>query len=177
MKVSIRLKMIVFFLLVIILTGLTATLVGVHLIGDRIVKQAQRKVRLDLNTAREIYKGKTREVETSIRLTALRFFIKNAIIKQDIKSLENELKKISKMESLDFLTLTDKNGTVLLRANNPEFFGDSLADDEFLEKVINKEKIVAATQIFSEKKLLLENEKLPKQARIGLIKTHKQEKD
>ena len=176
MKVSIRLKMIIFSLLVIILTGLTATLVGVHLIGDRIVKQAQKKVRLDLNTAREIYKEKTREVETSIRLTALRFFIKNAIIKDDIESLENELKKISKIESLDFLTLTDKNGTVLLRANNPEFFGDSLEEDEIVEKVIDKEKIVAATQIFSEKKLLFENEELPEQARIGLIKTPKARK-
>ena len=176
MKATIRLKMIIFFLLVIILTGLTATLVGVHLIGDRIVKQAQKKVRFDLNTAREIYKGKTREVETSIRLTALRFIIKNAIIKHDIKSLENELKKISEIESLDFLTLTDKDGKVLLRANNPELFGDSLVHDEILEKVINQEKIVAATQIFSEKKLLLENKALPKQARIEFIKTPKARK-
>ena len=176
MKLSIRLKMIIFFLLVIVFTGLTATLVGVHLIGDRIVKQAQKKVKLDLNTAREIYKEKTRVIETSIRLTALRFFIKNAFMKQDIQSLENELKKISKIESLDFLTLTDKNGTVLLRANNPEFFGDSQANDEIVEKVIDKEKIVSATQIFSKKELSLENEELPEQARIGLIKTPKARK-
>jgi two-component system NtrC family sensor kinase len=168
--------MIIFFLLVIVLTGLTATLVGVHLIGDRILKQAQKKVKLDLNTAREIYNEKTREIETSIRLTALRFFIKNAIVKQDIQSLENEFKKISKVESLDFLTLTDKNGTVLLRANNPKLFGDSQANDEILEKVIDKEKIVSATQIFSEKELSLENEELPEQARIELIKTPKARK-
>ncbi len=176
MKLTIRLKMIIFFLLVIVFTGLTATLVGVHLIGDRIVKQAQKKVKLDLNTAREIYNEKTREVETSIRLTALRFFIKNAFMKQDIKSLKKELKKISEVESLDFLTLTDKNGTVLLRANNPEIFGDSLADDEIVEKVIDKEKIIAATQILSEKELSLESKKLPEQARIELIKTPKARK-
>ena len=176
MNISIRLKMIIFFLLVIIFIGLTATLVGVHLIGDRIVKQAQKKVKLDLNTAREIYKEKTREVETSIRLTALRFFIKNAILKHDIKSLENELRKISKIESLDFLSLTDQNGKVLMRANNPKFYGDSKADDEIVEKVIAQEKIVAVTQIFSEKELSSENEELPKQAQIELIKTPKARK-
>ena len=176
MKASIKLKMIVFFLLVIILTGLTATLVGVHLIGYRIVKQAQKKVRLDLNTAREIYKEKTREVETAVRLTALRFFIKDAIVKNDIKSLENELRKISEMESLDFLTLTDQSGTVLLRANNPKFFGDTQADDEIVKKVIGWEKIVSSTQIFSAEELSLENEKLSQQARIELIKTPKARK-
>ncbi len=173
MKLSIRLKMIIFFLLVIVFTGLTATLVGVHLIGDRIVKQAQKKVKLDLNTAREIYKGKTREVETSIRLTALRFFIKNAFLKQDIQSLENELKKISEIESLDFLTLTDKHGTVLLRANNSEFFGDNQAEDEIIKAVIKEKKEIASTEIIQKEELLKEGSELAIQACIELVETPK----
>ena len=173
MKLSIRLKMIIFFLLVIVFTGLTATLVGVHLIGDRIVKQAQKKVKLDLNTAREIYQERIREVETSIRLTALRFFIKDACINKNVISLEAELKRIRERESLDILTLTDKKGKVLLRTHNPELFGDSQANDEIIKTVIKEKKEIASTEIIQKEELQKEGDDLAIQACIELVETPK----
>ena len=173
MKISIRIKMILFFLLVIIISGFTATIIGTHLIGDRIVKQAQKKVKLDLNTAREIYQGKIREVKISIRLTALRFFIRDAFLKDNIKSLETELKRIRGREALDFLTLTDKNGKVLLRTHNPKLFGDSQAEDEIIKAVIKEKKEVASTEIIQKEELLKEGDNLTIQACIKFVETPK----
>ena len=150
-----------------------STIVGTHLIGDRIVEQAQKKVRLDLNTAREIYLEKIREVKTSIRLTALRYFIKNAFLHNDIKSLKADLKEISENENLDFLTLTDKDGKVILRVKNPDKIGDDQAHDNILKKVIEEKKEIAATQVIDKTKLSLESEELANIACIEFVRTPK----
>ncbi|MBA7611236.1 Adaptive-response sensory-kinase SasA [subsurface metagenome] len=173
MKISLRLKLTLSFLSVIVVAGLIATTVGVHLIGDRIVKQAQDKVELDLNSAREVYKDKIKDVSTSIRLTALRFFIEDAILKNDIEKLRVELKKIREREFLDILNLTDGNGKVIVRTLNPEVFGDNQADDELIKEAIRRKEIVASTQIILKDELLKEGEDLGLQARIQFITTPK----
>ena len=173
MKISLRLKLTLSFLSVIVVAGLIATIVGVHLIGDRIVKQAQDKVELDLNSAREVYKDKIKDVSTSIRLTALRFFIEDAILKNDIEKLRVELKKIRERESLDILNLTDRNGKVIIRTLNPEVFGDNQVDDELIKEAIRRKEVVASTQIILKDELLKEGEDLALQARIQFITTPK----
>ncbi|UCF16665.1 MAG: hypothetical protein JSW59_04215 [Phycisphaerales bacterium] len=50
-----------------------------------------------------------------MRFTALRFFIKEAILSSDIEALQKQLEVIRKAESLDILTLTDENGKVIAR--------------------------------------------------------------
>ena len=173
MKISLRLKLLFYFISVIILTGIVSTTVGVHLIGDRIVKQAQNKVELDLNSAREIYKDKIKEVRTSIRLTALRFFLKDAILKNNIGNLETEIRKIRKRESLDILVLTDSNGKVIFRARNPAVYGDYQVDDELIGRVIHMKEIVASTVIITRDELVKEGEDLALQVRMKLISTPK----
>lgn len=171
MKISLRLKLILSFLSVIVVTGLVVTTVGVHLIGDRIVKQAQDKVELDLNSAREVYKDKIREVSTSIRLTALRLFLKDAILNSDIERLKVELRKVRERESLDILNLIDRNGKVIVRARNPVVYCDDKVDDELIQEAIRKKEVVASTEIVSRDELINEGEDLATQARIKFIPT------
>ena len=172
-KIKLRLKLILGFLSVIVIVGVTSTLVGVHLIGDRIVKQAQEKVELDLNSAREVYKDKIRDVSISIRLTALRFFLKDAISRNDIARLKIELRRIRERESLDILNLTDKDGKVIVRARNPVIYGDDQSDDELVKEAISKKEVVASTLIIPMDELLKEGEDLAEQAYIKLIQTPK----
>src|SRR3990172_7595900 len=119
MKISLRAKLIISSLAVIIICGLITTLVGVRLIVTGIIGQAQDKVKNDLNSAREIYREKTENVKDIVRFTAMRFFIKDALLKNDVETTKTELEAIRKKESLDVLTLTDKNGRVILRFRNP----------------------------------------------------------
>jgi len=172
-KIKLRLKLILGFLSVIVIVGVTSTLVGVHLIGDRIVKQAQEKVELDLNSAREVYKDKIRDVSTSIRLTALRFFLNDAISRNDIARLKIELRRIRERESLDILNLTDKDVKVIVRARNPVIYGDDQSDNELVKEAISKKEVVASTLIIPRDELLKEGEDLAEQAYIKLIQTPK----
>ena len=173
MKIKLRIKLILGFLSVIVIVGVTSTLVGVHLIGDRIVKQAQEKVELDLNSARELYKDKIKDVSTSIRLTALRFFLKDAILRNDIARLGIELRRIREGESFDILNLTDKDGKVIVRARNPAIYGDNQSDDELVKEAINKKELVSTTIIVSRSELLKEGQDLAEQAYIKIIPTNK----
>lgn len=91
MKISLKAKLIVSFLAVIIICGLFATLVGMRLIGTGIINQAQNKVSHDLNSGREVYREETEKLKFMVRFTASRFFIKEAISDNDIEILRKVL--------------------------------------------------------------------------------------
>jgi two-component system NtrC family sensor kinase len=174
MKASLKTKLVTSFLAVILICGLVATLVGTQLIGTGIVRQAQDKVRNDLNAAREIYRQETEKLKDTVRFTALRrFFIREALLNNDIKALTEELEKIRKAESLDILTLTDDDGRVVVRFRNPSISGDSQANDGLVSRVLASRQAVAATVIVPEEELRKEDADLVEQACIEYIPTPK----
>jgi len=169
---SLRTKLILSFSVVILVGVFLSVIVGMRLIGDTIVQQAQDKVRLDLNSAREVYKDESENVEDIIRLTAVRFFLKDAISRNDIEHLLKELQNIRESESLDILNLTDEQGRVLIRARRPDLFGDRI-DNDIVKYVLTNAKEVVSTQIIPQEQLLKEGGDLADQARIELILTPK----
>ena len=177
MKISLKNKLIISFLTVITICGLVVTLIAVQLINRDVIQQAQDKVKHDLNSARLIYEREIELTEYIVRFTALRFFITNAISNNDIELLKSELEKIRKAESLDFLTLTDNEGHVIIRTRNPSVSGDNQAEDLIVSKALSQEKPVAGTEIISGEELLKESEELAQQARIKIIHTPRASSD
>ncbi len=78
-RTSFRRKLTLSFLVVIVISGVVTSWVGVRLIGDEIIRRAQNRVRIDLNSAREIYLEELEDVKDVIRLTAARFFMEAAL--------------------------------------------------------------------------------------------------
>jgi len=173
MKALLKTKLVTSFFAVILICGLVATLVGTRLIGTGIIRQAQDKVRNDLNSAREIYRQESEDLKDTVRLTALRFFIKDALLKNDMSTLTEELGSIRKAESFDILTLTDNNGRVLIRTRNPSISGDSQADDDLVSRLLSTVEVIAATVIVPEEELRKEGADLVEQACIEFIPTPK----
>jgi two-component system NtrC family sensor kinase len=173
MKASLKTKLVISFLAVILICGLVATFVGTRLIGTGIIRQAQDKVRIDLNSAREIYRQEGEYLKDKVRLTALRFFIKDALLKNDMTTLTEELGKIRKAESFDILTLTDSSGRVLTRTRNPSISGDSQAGDDLVSYVLSSGQVIAATVIVPAEELRKEGADLVEQACIEFIPTPK----
>lgn len=169
---SLRTKLTLSFSIVIIIGVFLSTLIGVRLIGNTIIRQAQDKVRLDLNTAREVYQQENGDVKDAIRLTSVRFFLKDAVLNNDRKRLITELRKIREDEGLDVLTLTNSRGRVLARACNPARYGDEL-NDEIVQWVLSKKEVVVATEIVSRIALEKETEELAQQARMSILPTPK----
>src|SRR4030067_3264616 len=70
--VSIAHKLVLSFLLISIITNVIFTITGIQLMANRIVAEAQERVRNDLNAAREIYLGEARQINKVARLNARR---------------------------------------------------------------------------------------------------------
>jgi two-component system NtrC family sensor kinase len=171
MKTSLRSKLTVSFVLVIIINGIVTSLVGVHLIGDEIIRRAQNNVRTDLNSAREVYRERLGEIRDVVRFTAVRSFVKESLISGDFELTSAEFRAIRVSESLDVLSLANKDGVVVFRARNPKAFGDSQTEDQVVAAALYAQKVVASTEILSRKELKEEDEELARQARVRLIPT------
>ncbi|MBA7603736.1 Adaptive-response sensory-kinase SasA [subsurface metagenome] len=171
MKLTFRSKLVLSFLVVVLFTGFIGTLVGERLISSGIIQQAQDKVSVDLNSAREIYQWQLEQVKDVVRFTANRFFVKEGLLGTNIELVKEELKKIRTKEYLDIFTVTDANGIVIFRARNPDMYGDSQAGDEVVSRVISNSDIVVSTVIISRAELLKEGNDLAERAHIRIIHT------
>jgi two-component system NtrC family sensor kinase len=167
---SLKNRLILNFSIVILVGGVLSVIIGVRLIGNTVIKQAQDKVRLDLNSAREVYLGEISSIEHTVRLTAERFFLKEAVRKGDRQALTSELERVRKSELIDILNLTDQQGYVIARARTPGVFGDHLLR-ESVEKVIVEKRTVSGVQIITGELLEKEGEEIARQARIKWIDT------
>ena len=78
-----------------------------------------------------------------------------------------------KLEGLDFLTLVDRNGTVLLRLHHPAMSGDALTEDPFIKQAV-KNRAISGTQVLSREELLKEGKTLADRAVFLLIPTPKE---
>lgn len=173
MHLTLRAKLVISFIAVIVISGIISMYVGIRLIGDGIIRQAQDKVRIDLNSAREIYLEELDGIKYVVRLTATRFFMKQSLKYKKIKLLQEELGIIRRRESLDILTVTDEQGIVLYRTRNPEIFGDDQSKDDIIKHVIMNKEVAASTEIIPREELLKEGEQLTRRAYFEFIPTPK----
>ncbi len=141
------------FLVIIAVTSAIFGVVGIRIIRDRVVAEAESKVQTDLNAAREIYLGELGRIYDVIRFSADRFYLRDAMISGLIPGAAGELTNLQHREGLDVLTLTDERGVVLFRAANPGQVGDSRAHDELVRAVLDRQESVAATSIVTSSEL------------------------
>jgi two-component system NtrC family sensor kinase len=172
-KVPIATKLILSFLLVIVVTSLVFIAAGIQLIGNRVVAEAQEKVRNDLNAAREIYLGELGQVDAAVRFTAGRFFLRDALLAGNIDQAAQELVHTRQREELDIFNLTDTSGNVLLRTSNIVRSGDNQRHNELVKAVLDTGKPIVGTTIVSTDDLRKESRALADQAHFKFIDTPK----
>jgi two-component system NtrC family sensor kinase len=170
-RIPIVTKLTLSFLMIIVLISAIFTVVGIQLISNRVLAEAQEKVDNDLNAAREIYQSKLNHINDVVRLTAGRFFITDALLSGNIENAAEELARVRKKEGLNVLTITDTSGIVLLRSNNPTVNGDSQIHNDLVSAVIGRKVPIAATVIVSVDDLVKESPLLVDQAYFKFIDT------
>ncbi len=171
LRIPIATKLILGYLLVIVIISVVFMVVGVRLIRSLILSEAQEKVRNDLNSAREIYQNKLTHIDDIVRYTADRFFLKDALLNNDLDAAFNELERIKETENLDILAITDQYGYVLIRTCNPGLTGDNQGSDEIINRVLYSKESVASTIIMSGDDLKKDTPDLAEKAHIQLVDT------
>jgi two-component system NtrC family sensor kinase len=169
--ISLRTKLSIGLTLVVLISGLTATTIGVYYINNGIIKQAQNKVRLDLNTAREIYNGHLREVRVVLEFSAIRPSIQNSLAVGDMDLLQRTMMGIYTKYGLDILNVTDDSLRVVFRCATPEISGDSQKSNTVVSKAWETGLPVSSTYIISQDELRREGRHLAEQAMIQIVPT------
>jgi len=137
MNLSLRIRLIGAFLVVVVTAGAITTVVGVHMVTRTIDDLGLNEARHDLSSARAIYQNELNSVLDSVRHTARRFFVRDALAGVgNIDSAAAELSRVRQREGLDILTVTDSRGTVFVRTRNPSVKGDAQAADVLIQKAM-----------------------------------------
>lgn len=173
MKMFTKSQLALIFLAVACLIGVVTSLIVNSLITNQIIFEAQERVKEDLNTARYVYASKIREIDRTIRWTAIRHVLKKGLKEKNISSIRNELEGLMVEEGLDFLTLVDRNGVVVFRFHNPPVSGDSLLHDPFIRMALERKEI-SGTQVLSGDELSKEGRSLTQKAVIQSIPVPKE---
>lgn len=169
-RVPIATKLVFSYLLVIAVALAATGIVGTQLVGRLIVSEAQTAVRTNLNAAREIFRGRLDDINDVVRLTADRFFLKNALLAGRLDQAADDLEEVRRKERLDFLTVVAPSGRVLLRTT-PGVAGDDRSHDELIAVAQKSRLPVAGVAIMTADDLRRESPALADRAYLELIPT------
>ena len=171
--ISLRTEITAGFVLVVLMGGLISALIGNKMIGDNILKQAQVRVNHNQDAAWMVYDNYLNEIKMIIDFTTKREDISSFLEANQEKILHKILNDVKEHYQLDFLSLTDVKGRVIIRTSNPEKSGDYKSSSDIIPLALKGES-KCATQILSRQELLKEGGlKLAGQAFIKIIPTPK----
>ena len=171
LQVPIHAKLMLAFVLVIVFIGTVFLVIGVQLTGNRVVAEAQDKVRNDLNAARVIYESQLDKINAVVCYTADRGFLRDAVPAEDMDEVYEDLLKVGTRSGLDIFGVTNKYGKVLLRTHNTDIKGDDLGHHGFIKSVLLSGDCITSTVLFSQYELNKESALLAEQAHITIIDT------
>jgi len=171
-RLSLRTKLILSFLVVIVIGGLISLFFGQRLIKNVLISQAQAKVNHDLASAWMVFHEKLNDIKDIVSLTASRESLHEAIRNNRTDILLKYLNRVRNEYGLDILNLTDSRGRVIVRTRNPRVSGDDESKDEIISLALQP-NVLAHPQIIPREELLKEGEDLAQQAYLEFIPTPK----
>ena len=169
---SLRKKIILSFLLVILLGGIITLILGSRLIRNTLISQAQDKVKHDLSSAWMVFNERVSDIKEFVSLTSERKRLEDSLKNKDYVPISECLNQLRKKYRLDILNVTDPKGVVIIRTRNPGQTGDNQSQDEIIKKALSKE-VTASPQIISRELLLREGKELADKAVIEIKPTPK----
>ena len=168
---TIRFKLTMIVIAVILVANAVVSLVTVKSAADFWLNEVQRRVRLDLNSARTAYQSRIDAIATFLKAVSLDDRIATAAAQNDSAALQTLLEKTFRAGRMDFLALLDGRGRVLYRARNPQQQGDDLSVNLLVAKTLQERQPVKGTIILSREELDKEGPDLAARARFVLRPT------
>ncbi|MBS3818944.1 cache domain-containing protein [bacterium] len=169
---SLRTKLILSFLIIIIFGGLLSLTLGYRLVKNTLITQAQDKVKHDLDSAWQVFDEKLKDIKVIVSLTAAREGLHKNIKHYNHSNLLKNLTRVKEEYGLDVLTLTNSQGIVTVRTTNPGSTKDDQSHDVLVRRALER-KAVAYPQIVPREELLKEDKSLAQRASMEFIPTPK----
>jgi len=169
---STRSKLIASFLGVSFFVGGLSLFIGGQLLYKSVLSEATNRVRLDLNSAREIYNTRIETIKCPLTITTLGFGFLSALEKKDTLELVIRLKRLAKEAKMDFAGIVTKEGETLCRIGPNSIPKKRVqADNPIADLALKRGVSIFGTVIFSKEFLYAEDPELADRARIKLLST------
>jgi two-component system NtrC family sensor kinase len=168
---STRSKLILSFLGISFLVCGVALLVGGQLLYKAVLNEANTRISLDLNAAREIYLSRIKGIKVALNITSVGPVFRTALGRHDLQTLVNRLNVVAQQTELDFMGIVSKDGKALCRIGPNSIPTGNSPENAIANLVIQKRVAVSGTVILSNQLLFSENPEIAERARIKLLPT------
>jgi len=169
---STRSKLIASFLVVSFLVGAVSLFIGGQLLYKAVLSEATNRVRLDLNSAREIYQTRIKTIKIPLSITTLGFGFLSVLKMHDAPELVIRLERLAQQVELDFAGIVTNEGTTLCRIGPDSIPKEAVqAANPIADLALKRRVAVSGTVVLSEEFLSAENPELADRARIQLLPT------
>jgi len=168
---NIRFKLVVSLLLIVAVLGSLSLVIGVNIINKNIVREATESVRNSLAATVELYDEEVQKRSAIVEYLAKTSEIVQAAIAGDRTYLRDKLTRIKTEFGFDIVNVLRPDGTVLVRANNFDAWGDSVAHYRHIQWVLRNRKPAAGTGILGPESIRNEGRDLAERTPIRVVAT------
>ena len=151
---SLKWRILVAYSLILIVGGLSTSMIGVHVTGQALLAQARRQAARDLATARFIFRSRIDELRRGAKLLADDGRFRQATEPGALvpENLDRDLERLR----LDFIAIADSTGRVVFRAAKTGATGDMVGDAGPVARALTGEA-VASVELLTLERLEAEN--------------------
>lgn len=170
---SLRLKIVSGLIVIIITSYLILAFVTSNYVTNLYVKEVQTRVRLDLNSAHDIYYSYQERIDNILEAIAIQRSLDKPLQKEINEDLSKVFNNIIRQSGIDILLLLDVDGNVVYRPHNPDVKGDNISGISVIKKLLQEWKPVSGTIILNEQMLEKEGIDLLERAAVKVKSTPK----
>ena len=172
MRLTLSKKIFLNFVIVVVLFGMVSAFLGAKVITRTTVREAQRRVRLDLRSAWGVLNGELDKLSLLLGAVGNSKELAKALQGGFPDSQTVHLEALGKRYNIDFLTVTDSEGRAVIRAVEPHNIGDDRSNDPFVGAAL-KGGSVSGFVILGQDRLRMEGRDLDERSYIVFEPTSK----
>jgi two-component system NtrC family sensor kinase len=170
---SLRFKLIFGLLTIVFLMGALSVYLGVSSINRNVIREAYDNVKNSLKAINDLYQEEIKNRARIVEYLSRTSEIVNATASGNREYLYEKLLQIKEEFGFDIVNVVKPDGTILVRANNFEAYGDSVAHYKYIQWVLRNRKPAAGTGVLGYENIKKEGQDLAERTLIPIIPTPK----
>jgi len=170
---SLRFKLIFGLLTIVFLMGALSVYLGVSSINRNVIREAYDNVKNSLKAINDLYQEEIKSRARIVEYLSRTSEIVNATASGNREYLYEKLLQIKEEFGFDIVNVVKPDGTILVRANNFEAYGDSVAHYKYIQWVLRNKKPAAGTGVLGYENIKKEGQDLAERTLIPIIPTPK----